>query len=332
MEKSEHMLAEGLLIGKFMPPTMGHKFLVEAALAKVERLTVLVGSVNRPDLVPVEVRRAWLERHFSERVKIVSASGTLLDGASGFAERCRRLRNFAINAVGRPPDAVFASETYGRFLAELLDCKFEMVDPNRSAVPISSTMVRRNPARYWNYILPEARPSYLSEYVLIVPDDGLARVVCKVRGLVPKISCLSTDDVVEEEFFDYVEAMRLSASGGLVSVVASSAWAQWREKLWLDLPGGEWKAASAKLYVLPAVSFDAEFAEEDAVLSCLVHDMEKSGCLINMRERVSDSSNERRMEKPYRERVEAALVGFACLRLRWLRKGGFDGLSNPTVV
>ena len=50
----------GLIIGKFMPPHLGHLYLVEQARSRVEQLTVILFTRPR-DPVPGELRLRWLQ-------------------------------------------------------------------------------------------------------------------------------------------------------------------------------------------------------------------------------------------------------------------------------
>jgi nicotinamide mononucleotide adenylyltransferase len=309
-----------------MPPTAGHKFLIETALKKVDHLTVLVGSVKRLDLIPVDVRREWLERHFSERVTFVSVSGDLLNEAKTFIDQCRRLRSFAIQSVGATPDVIFSSENYGRFLAELFCCTSEIVDQRRSEFSISSTMVRNNPIRYWHYILPEARLSYLREYVVIAPEERVTRVARKVRDRVPHISCISIGDVDEPEFFDYVGRMRLLAKGSMVSVLSARAWGEWAGELWVDPPGGGWGATSIIRFLIGSDAKSGAAYEEEQVLARLTCELEALDTPLELGGRKSGLAQAPQVEKTFRDTMEALLISLACLRIKWLRWRGFSGI------
>ncbi len=53
-------MKRGLVIGKFYPPHLGHKFLIERAEASCDQLTVLVCDV--PNLkIPAKLRAYWLK-------------------------------------------------------------------------------------------------------------------------------------------------------------------------------------------------------------------------------------------------------------------------------
>ena len=56
---AEKLGRTGVVIGKFYPPHRGHKYLIDAAAARVEQLTVVVcGKLEQ--LLPGELRAAWL--------------------------------------------------------------------------------------------------------------------------------------------------------------------------------------------------------------------------------------------------------------------------------
>ncbi len=105
----------GLVLGKFLPPHAGHHALVEHALERCARVTVLVlGSVTEP--IPLALRRDWMrERH--PRACVVAGWDELpIDFADPLVhdahiELMERLLN-------EPIDVVFTGEGYGDMLAE----------------------------------------------------------------------------------------------------------------------------------------------------------------------------------------------------------------------
>ena len=72
----------------------------------------------------------------------------------------------------RSPDFVFASESYGIRLAKELGAAFVPVDPKREVMPISATVLREHPLRYWEYLLPTARPHFVSRVAIVGPESA----------------------------------------------------------------------------------------------------------------------------------------------------------------
>lgn len=145
-----------VVIGKFYPPHRGHKLLIDTALSRSDRVSVIV--VFRPDqAIPVGLRADWLRQiHPQAEVIPVDASGMPTDGARLWAEAAIRWLG------GRRPDAAFSSESYGGPWCREMGCDHVMVDQARIAVPISGTKIRENPLSALDYLEPPVRAYFLS--------------------------------------------------------------------------------------------------------------------------------------------------------------------------
>ena len=141
----------GLVLGKFLPPHAGHHELVDFALGRCSRVTVLVlGAVT--ERIPLALRRDWMRaRHPAARVVAgwdelpVDFDDPLVHDAH--IELMERLLN-------EPIDAVFTGEAYGDLLAARWGV--EHVLHPRDGV-ISGTAVRADPAAWWSSLTPGVR-------------------------------------------------------------------------------------------------------------------------------------------------------------------------------
>ena len=61
--------ATGMVLGKFHPPTLGHRYLVDFARHYVRDLTVVVGTLRREE-IPGELRFRWMREMFPD-VRVV---------------------------------------------------------------------------------------------------------------------------------------------------------------------------------------------------------------------------------------------------------------------
>ena len=131
----------GLVVGKFAPPHMGHQLLLETALDQCENVTVLVYS--NPDFpnMPSETRASWI-RELYPSVSVFVPENPPHNDADDFMQR-----EFVKTFLEREKiavDAVFTSETYGAGFAKHLQVKHVLVDLERVQIPISGTQVRVN--------------------------------------------------------------------------------------------------------------------------------------------------------------------------------------------
>lgn len=145
-------MTRGLVIGKFYPPHLGHKFLIDTALAQVDHLDVIVSA--RPEqTISGELRAQWLrEMHPSAHVRVIDDPGR--DDDSEFWAQ------YSLRILGRAPDVVFTSEDYGETYARFLGCRHVMVDRERTRVPISASAIRSAPLRHWEHLEPCVRAHF----------------------------------------------------------------------------------------------------------------------------------------------------------------------------
>jgi NadR type nicotinamide-nucleotide adenylyltransferase len=152
-------IGHGVVIGKFLPPHRGHRFLIETALSRCDRVTVIV--CGKPvDPIPPELRAAWL------RELLPAAEVMLIDDRYDESDSRIWAEN-TIRWLGRAPDAVFTSEDYGDRYATHLGCVHVMVDQARLAIPCSGTAVRADPFAMWDFIDPPVRGWFAKRVVIV---------------------------------------------------------------------------------------------------------------------------------------------------------------------
>jgi NadR type nicotinamide-nucleotide adenylyltransferase len=149
----------GVVIGKFLPPHKGHRFLIQTALAHCERVVVIV--CGKPgDIIPAGLRADWIKEILPE------AEVMLIDDR--YDENDSRIwAENTIRWIGRAPDAVFTSEDYGNAYAGYLGCKHVMVDRERAAVPCSGTAVRADPWAMWDFLDEPVRGWFVKRVVVL---------------------------------------------------------------------------------------------------------------------------------------------------------------------
>lgn len=173
-----------MILGKFLPPHRGHQFLVEFARQYVERLHVLVCSIQREPIAG-ELRYQWMRQMFPD-VRIVHVTDENPQEPAEHPDFWAIWKETIERAVGEPIDYVFASESYGTQLAEVLGANFVPVDLARELMPVSGTRIRAEPLKHWE-MLPECvRPYYLKRVCIFGPESTgkstLARNLAKHFG------------------------------------------------------------------------------------------------------------------------------------------------------
>lgn len=162
---------EGLILGRFVPPHLGHDHLIATAKAQVERLTAVVAS-RVDDPIDARRRASWL-RQMHPDVTVAVMPADALPSLQTRHSFWRSLRD-AVSLVlkDRPVDVVFASEYGARGLADALSARFVLVDPQRRVVPISATMIRQDPLAHWDYLPGCVRAHYVRRICLLGPEGS----------------------------------------------------------------------------------------------------------------------------------------------------------------
>jgi NadR type nicotinamide-nucleotide adenylyltransferase len=167
--RAEH----GLIIGKFLPLTTGHLFLINAGHARCKYLTVLLQSLSG-DEIPGHLRFNWLRDSFPSRdfpdVRIVHAAEDVPQFPHQHADFWGIWRDLILRHAGEC-GLVFSSEDYGDTLAQVLGARHVMIDRERHSVPISATRVRQNPLASWEFVAPAARPYFARRVLLFGPES-----------------------------------------------------------------------------------------------------------------------------------------------------------------
>ena len=158
-----------MILGKFLPPHAGHQYLVDFARHFVDRLTVLVCSIER-EPIPGGLRYGWMRELFPD-VRVVHVTDENPQEPSEHPQFWTIWRETIERAVIDPIDYVFASEEYGRRLAAELRATFIPVDLGRSVVPVSGTEIRTAPMEHWRFIPPCVRPYFVRRVCIFGPES-----------------------------------------------------------------------------------------------------------------------------------------------------------------
>lgn len=163
------MKRTGLVLGKFLPPHLGHVYLVEFARRYADALTVVVGSLAR-EPIPGALRHAWMRELFPD-VNVVHLTDENPQYPHEHPDFWAIWRESLLRVLPAPPDVVFASEAYGERLAAELGAEFVPVDPGRTAMSVSGTAVRDDPFGNWDYLPRVVRPYFAKRVCVFGPES-----------------------------------------------------------------------------------------------------------------------------------------------------------------
>ncbi|EFH79701.1 AAA family ATPase [Ktedonobacter racemifer] len=160
-------MTTGLVLGRFIPPHLGHQYLIDFAQNYVDDLLLVVGT--RPtDEIDGELRVAWI-KEMAPWARVIRVND---ENPEETDPRYWQIWEQTLRAaLPYIPDFIFASEDYGWKLAELLGMEYIPVNHPRTLVPISATRLRSNPLQYWQYIPPVVRPHYVKRVCIYGPES-----------------------------------------------------------------------------------------------------------------------------------------------------------------
>lgn len=159
----------GLIIGKFLPPHRGHQYLVDFARHYVDSLSVIVCSLDS-EPISGKLRYQWMKELFPN-VRIYHHSKKIPQDPSEHPDFWSMWKKSIQKLLPEGADYLFASEQYGWKLAEVLDMQYIPVDHKRSLIPISGTLIREDPMKYWNFIPHTVRPYFIKKVCIFGPES-----------------------------------------------------------------------------------------------------------------------------------------------------------------
>lgn len=165
----------GLVLGKFWPFTKGHQHLIDTAISKSEVVHVIM-TYNSSQSIPGEIRFNAIKETYknNKKVKVYCISD---EGIPAYDHECETLDEFysywipLVYSQVETLDAVFTSENYGDDFAKYLGVEHFLVDKDRTHVPISGTMVRKDPFKYWDYIADSMKSFFVKRVVFMGPES-----------------------------------------------------------------------------------------------------------------------------------------------------------------
>lgn len=142
-------MTRGLIIGKFYPPHLGHKYLIDTATNNVDQLTVILCG-DAKEIIPPELRADWLTTiHPNIQIQVVYPANEAFrkDDPEAWTTA-------TVNWLGFVPDVVYSSEHYADAYTKYLGIRHVCLDKQRVQFPISATQVRNDPVLYGAYLDP----------------------------------------------------------------------------------------------------------------------------------------------------------------------------------
>ena len=169
INKINALYMKGLFIGAFNPIHNGHIEVIKFALTQVDALTVLF-CYEPDEKISAILRGRWLRTICREigagHIDIQEVCEPTLAYSKKSSRTVSKVwADYVLQRFGHF-DVVFGSEKYVDYMAEYLNCTAQLFDNHRLKTPVSSTLIRNEPFKYWEHIPSIVRPFFVKKVCL----------------------------------------------------------------------------------------------------------------------------------------------------------------------
>ena len=172
----------GLTLGKYAPLHRGHQYVIETALAEVERLIVVVYDSPSTTRIPLGVRAGWIRALYPSAEVIEAWDGPEAMGDTPAIHRLQEhyiLERLKIQGVTH----FYSSEFYGRHMSQAMGALDRRVDPTRGRFPVSGTAARADPYACRDLIHPLVYRDLVARVVFLgAPSTGKTSLAERLAG------------------------------------------------------------------------------------------------------------------------------------------------------
>jgi NadR type nicotinamide-nucleotide adenylyltransferase len=162
----------GLTLGKFAPLHKGHQHLIQTALQETEHVIVVIYDAPDVTPIPLPVRAEWIRKLYPQVEVIEGWEGPTVMGDTPEIKKIQE--EYILGLLkGRKITHFYSSEFYGDHMSKALGAINREVDRNRSAFPISGTLIRENPYMYKEFLSPVVYRDLILNVVFVgAPSTG----------------------------------------------------------------------------------------------------------------------------------------------------------------
>jgi len=180
------MYKVGVFPGKFTPPHRGHINAILQAGTQCETLYVVVshnqkledklyaGTKVKPISMIDKIRWLAIELQDFNHIKIIALDETDIPvypyGWEAWSRKLNLVMGMSFDVIFGG-DVEYENEGYTKYFPGV---QYELYDSGRTIYPISATMIRNDPFKYWDYILDVAK-YYFSKKVLVVGTESCGK-------------------------------------------------------------------------------------------------------------------------------------------------------------
>jgi HTH-type transcriptional repressor of NAD biosynthesis genes len=174
---------KALIIGKFQPLHKGHLSLIDFALTKAQSV-VVCATAHSAEVIPLEQRVSWLKESYKEGIDVRGLYyDPMLLNASSVSD-VKSSEEWADYLNDQFPDfseidVLIGSELYVKYMAEYIGIEYIVYDQKRKNVQISATAIKDDIVRFWDYLSPAAKRTYVRHMCICGSESTGKSTTCK---------------------------------------------------------------------------------------------------------------------------------------------------------
>jgi HTH-type transcriptional regulator, transcriptional repressor of NAD biosynthesis genes len=158
-----------LVIGKFIPPHVGHIRLMKRAI-DIAHDHLIVVCQHSSDKIPADLRKTWIET-IIPGVNVVVFNGEHLPQSDEADINISKRWAEAIKDKYGIFDVIVTSEKYGDTYAKAAGIEHYMWDYLRKVYPVRGSDIMKSPVLNWSYIPDEIKYYFVQKICVIGPES-----------------------------------------------------------------------------------------------------------------------------------------------------------------
>ncbi len=173
------MFNNGFVFGKFYPLHKGHLALIEFALTQCRYLHIVVCGSDK-ELIPSSRRASWIKESLTDNKNInvieYEYCEQELPNTSVASRDVSAIWSAVFKKLLPEVELVVTSEPYGDLVAEYMQIKHALFDPERNRHSVSASAIREDILYRWDY-LPTPVQRYFQRTVSICGTESTGKTI-----------------------------------------------------------------------------------------------------------------------------------------------------------
>jgi HTH-type transcriptional repressor of NAD biosynthesis genes len=185
---------KALVIGKFMPLHKGHIALINFACQHANT-TIVCALAHDDEPISLDQRVEWLKQtSFSGSVEVRGLSfdaQNLNPSSQSDRQSAMDWVDFLQNQLQdfNEIDVFVGSELYVKYMADYIGIQYIIFDEQRVQVSISATAIKNDPIKYWDYLAPAVKRTYVM-HICICGSESTGKTTVS-KTLEQKYDCVT---------------------------------------------------------------------------------------------------------------------------------------------